>query len=323
MSSTNTSSITSEDHPLLYNTDTQPKKKLNCCDVWNEFRNNSDLIAAMTILVIDIMFFVGIWFPNHIPKLVTSVSYTSLSFIGLLSYPFMLMALYKKYGDIYLSVKHKNCLISTWNIFLFLIIIEGLISIMVYLVAGLMLIFKYDTGAHIIFNIYKPIGIVYIFVNLFKSITTFILNWVVAKKLKEIENNNPQLLVMYHLYMYTDIGNEDVTLGLLARSNMDPSSWLCLQKELKQKEETYDIEKFIYTNLLKNVNIQKHMAILNLVLNILGDISMGICKIWPYSKVQGTIMIIIAVLYDIRLGIKKTLQCIQRCKMNDSDDTVS
>ena len=93
MNSTSTPSITSEDHPLLYNTDTQPKKKLNCCDVWNEFRNNSDLIAAMTILVIDIMFFVGIWFPNHIPKLVTSVSYTSLSFIGLLIYPFMLMSL--------------------------------------------------------------------------------------------------------------------------------------------------------------------------------------------------------------------------------------
>ena len=63
------------------------------------------------------------------------------------------------------------------------------------------------------------------------------------------------------------------------------------------------------------------MKLENLVLNIIGDISMGLCKIWPYSRIQGTINIVMAVLYDIRLGIKKTLQCVQRCKMDliDSD----
>lgn len=308
----------SVEHPLIQDTDVQTRKKITCCDVWTEFRNNSDLFAAMIILAIDIVFFVGIWFPNHVPKLVTSISYTSLSFIGLINYPFMFMALYKKCGDISLSVKHKNCLISTWNIFLVIIIIEGIISILVYLVAGFMLIFKYKTGATYIFNFYRPIGITYIFINLFKSITTFILNCCVASKLKKIENDNPKMVVMYQLYMNKDTGNESVWLGLLTRSNVDAASFLKFNKKLKNKDENDDIETFIYKNLLKNVNIQKWMAVINLTLNIMGDISMGLCKIWPYSRVQGTINIIMAILYDIRLGIKKILQCIQRCKMNNN-----
>jgi len=320
MSMSSTPSVVNVEHPLLQSD--PHKKKCTCCDLWVEFRNNSDLITAMIILVVDIFFFVGIWFPNHIPLLVTSISYTSLNFIGLLNYPFMFTALYKKIGDICLTVKHKNCLISTWNIFILCIIVEGIISIMVYLVAGFMLIFEYKVGALHIFNFYKPIGITYIFINLFKSITTFILNSVVAKKLKKIEDDNVKLLNIYHLYIYEYTENGSVWLGLLARSTMDSATFLKFYKKLKNKDYDDNIEKFIYTNLLKNVNIQKHMAILNLTLNILGDVSMGLCKVWPYSRAQGTINIVMAVLYDIRLGIKKTLQCIQRCKINDKENDV-
>ena len=66
------------------------RKKLNTLTVikfcWTEFNNNSDLLSALLILIIDIIFFVGKWFPQFIPSLVTELSYTSLSFLGLLSY---------------------------------------------------------------------------------------------------------------------------------------------------------------------------------------------------------------------------------------------
>ncbi len=72
---------------------------------------------------------------------------------------------------------------------------------------------------------------------------------------------------------------------------------------------------FLKENLSKNIKIQRNMACIGIILNIMGDISMGLCKMFPYSRLQATIDLTMAVLYDIRLLIKKCLQCYQRLKM--------
>ncbi len=196
---------------------------------WTEFNNNSDLLSALLILIIDIIFFVGKWFPKFIPSLVTELSYTSLSFLGLLSYPFQFIALRKKIGDIQMTVKYKNWYVSTWNIFLVIIRIESIISIFVYFVVGLCLIFKYNGIPDIVFKISIPIGFISIFVNLGKDIMIFILNILIAKKIININTNNSELKIIYKLYTdetYNSIIHyKTINLGLWIRSNMDPSTW--------------------------------------------------------------------------------------------------
>nr|QBK88557.1 MAG: hypothetical protein LCMiAC01_02340 [Mimivirus LCMiAC01] len=330
--SENIEAYTYYDEPLLNNN----KKKLNILSIikfikfcWTEFNNNSDLLSALLILIIDIVFFVGKWFPKFIPVLITEFSYTALCFLGLLSYPFQFIALIKKIGDIHMSIKYKNCYIATWNIFLVIIRIESIISILVYFVVGCCLIFKYNAIPDVVFKISIPIGFISIFTSLGKDILTFILNIWIAKKIKyiEIENDHQKLKLKIIYKLYTDKYYHNnvtcyntVNLGLWIRSNMDVGTWRKLSKELiKRSEEEFIIMDdnliFLKENLLKNIKIQRNMACIGIVLNIMGDISMGLCKMFPYSKLQATIDLVMAVLYDIRLLIKKSLQCMQRCGM--------
>ena len=313
---------------LLLEPNNNNNKKLNTLIIikfcWTEFNNNSDLLSALLILIIDIIFFVGKWFPKFIPSLVTELSYTSLSFLGLLSYPFQFIALKKKIGDIQMSIKYKNWYVSTWNIFLVIIRIESIISIFVYFVVGLCLIFKYNDIPDIVFKISVPMGFISIFVNLGKDIMIFILNIWIAKKINNINTNNKKLKIIYKLYTdknYNSIIHyKTINLGLWIRSNMDPSTWNKFIKELiERSEENFIIMEedliFLKENLSKNIKIQRNMACIGIVLNVMGDVSMGLCKMFPYSKLQATIDLTMAVLYDIRLLIKKCLQCYQRCNM--------
>jgi len=355
---------------------------VNFC--WIEFKNNSDLLTAIVIYIIDIIYFIGKWFPN-LPELVSSISYTSLCFIGLLNYPFLFMATKKKIVDIYMCIKYKNYIITIWNVFLIIILIESIISIGLYFVAALCLIFKFSSVANTIFKIYIPIGFINIFTNISNSIITFVLNIYIAKKLNNTDYND--LEIIYNVYVqhqkltYRDYDKKIICLALLTRSNMDVGTWNAFYKEIKKRAEYtisnmnndvmsvtlshslhYDYEEktqsslhnndvmsvtlshslhynyeektqsslhnneyiFLKRNLLKNIKIQRCMALFGLILNLMGDISMGLCKIFPYSKLQAVINIVMATLFDIKLVIKKTLQCIQRCSMkkNNTDDDV-
>jgi len=66
---------------------------------------------------------------------------------------------------------------------------------------------------------------------------------------------------------------------------MDPSTWNKFNKELiERSEENLIIMKedliFLKENLSKNIKIQRNMACFGIILNVMGDISMGLCKMF-------------------------------------------
>lgn len=276
-----------------------------------EISNNTDLIAAILILIVDIIYFVGKW--GHMVW-VAKIAFCGLCMLGFVSYPFIWIAFKKKIHDIWKCTQHSLSMLCIWNIFLLLIQIEGALSIASFFVAGCCILTGYTQIYTTIFMIYMPIGYLNIGVTVIKNIVSFCLSVYTAHRLKRVGDN--VYTQIYELYVY-DRHSTDVCLGLLARSIMDPATWNKMESMIKTYPEFAHTD--VKDHLQKNIRIQYGISIVDLILNLTGDICMGLCRVYPYSKLQACLNLGMAILYDIRLFIKKALQCKQRCKIVVSD----
>ncbi|MEC7840249.1 MAG: hypothetical protein VX777_09455 [Chlamydiota bacterium] len=287
--------------------------KHNC--VVQAFRRYSDLMVDCVILSVDTVFLVGSLFPELIPATVTSLSYTSLEYIGLLGLIFTGSLLTKVTGDVFFAKKMRNWKILAESIFKVSYLILGVSLTLSGCAAGTARLMGYQEVTNAIYKYTRPASEVSIVSGFLFMVYYYITNKKIIGYLEE-GIDEEQLVEMVHHFRNEaiDSSSEGTWRAADIRARMDKDTWWDFEEKIKDllESDNENFEQVFNEVCLKNIQTQQLYVKSTFCLRIAGDLGFALSSWYPGTVIQAGIDEVFSLLYTSLLAYKKYAQYQER-----------